>query len=339
MAESQRILVDEASKTAEARRLARRMASQNGLDETLAEQAAVVVTEACTNLLKHVGRGELIFNSGTEGMDAAPLLEIMALDQGPGIRNLAESLRDGYSTQGTAGHGLGAIVRLSKHADFYSVLGKGTAVLARWEGPASGHTSRASGQRLRISAVNLPKPGQEVSGDSWSVIEQDEYLTVMVADGLGHGMEAHIASSEAVRILRQNPDLAPKALLERCHQALRRTRGAAVAVASIDYSRARVTFAGVGNISGRIYSGCELRQNAVSVNGTAGQQCERMQEFYYPWPADGVLQLHSDGLASGASLEHYPGLALRDPSLIASVLYRDFARGRDDATVVIVKAA
>jgi hypothetical protein len=263
---------------------------------------------------------------------------MMALDQGPGIRNLAESLRDGYSTQGTSGHGLGAIVRLSKHADFYSVLGKGTAVLARWEGPASGHSALNPSHGLRISAVSLPKPGQEVSGDSWAAVQHGEDLMVLVADGLGHGMEAHLASSEAVRILRQNPDLEPKALLERCHQALRSTRGAAVAVARIDYGRQKVAFAGVGNISGRIYSGCQLRQNAVSVNGTAGHQTERMQEFYYPWPADGLLQLHSDGLATGASLEHYPGLALRDPTLIASVLYRDFARGRDDATVVIVKA-
>jgi len=80
--------------------------------------------------------------------------------------------------------------------------------------------------------------------------------------------------------------------------------------ARIDRRREKVTFAGAGNISGRIYSGSELCQNAVSVNGTIGHQTERMQEFYYPWPADGVLQLHSDGLSSRASLEPYAGLAL-----------------------------
>ncbi len=338
LGESQRVLVDEASKTAEARRVARKMAASIGLDETVAEQALVVVTEACTNVLKHAGRGELILHAAAAGGPGTPLLEALVLDQGPGIRNLSECLQDGYSTQGTAGHGLGAIIRLSKRADFYSVPGKGTAVLARWGGAANGHPARDQ-HRLQVSAVNLPKPGQEVSGDAWAVEQHGDQLTLLVADGLGHGMEAHLASTEAVRILRQNPDLRPKPLLERCHQALRSTRGAAMAIAQIDEAHGKITFAGAGNISGRIYSGSALCQNAVSVNGTVGQQTERIQEFYYPWPSDGVLQLHSDGLSSRASLEPYPGLALRDAALNAGVLYRDFARGRDDATVVIIKAA
>ena len=125
----------------------------------------------------------------------------------------------------------------------------------------------------------------------------------------------------------------------RVHQALRSTRGAAVAVARIDCLRGKLTFAGVGNISARIYAGSESRQNLVSLNGIAGHQCERIQDFSYAWPEDGLLVLHSDGLSTGTGLESYPGLAARDPALIAGLLYRDFCRGRDDATVVVAKAA
>ena len=103
--------------------------------------------------------------------------------------------------------------------------------------------------------------------------------------------------------------------------------------------RGKLTFAGVGNIAARIYAGSESRQNLVSLNGTAGHQCDRIQDFSYPWPEDGLLVLHSDGLSTGTGLESYPGLAARDPALIAGVLYRDFCRGRDDATVVVAKAA
>jgi hypothetical protein len=110
-------------------------------------------------------------------------------------------------------------------------------------------------------------------------------------------------------------------------------------VARIDYTRGKVTFAGVGNISARIYAGSQGRQNLVSLNGIAGHQCERIQEFSYSWPEDGLLVLHSDGLSTATGLESYPGLAARDPALIAGVLYRDFRRERDDATVVIAKAA
>ena len=61
-------------------------------------------------------------------------------------------------------------------------------------------------------------------------------------------------------------------------------------------------------------------------------------DFSYAWPEDGLLVLHSDGLSTSTGLESYPGLAARDPVLIAGVLYRDFSRGRDDATVVVAKA-
>lgn len=331
------MLIDEASKTAEARRLARNIANEMGWGETLAEHVSIVVTEACTNLLKHAQRGELIVHSVTEGLGPVPLLELLALDHGPGIDDLPRCLENGYSTSGTLGHGLGAIIRLSKHADFYSVPGKGTGILARWWNGGVPVWSASGG--FLVSAVNVPKAGEEASGDAWASVQSGDQLTVLVADGLGHGMEAHLASSQAVRMLRDNPQLGPQALLERCHLALRSTRGAAVAVARIDRAHQKLTYSGVGNISAKIYSAHRAGQHLVSVNGTAGHHTEKLREFSYPWPVDGVLQMHSDGLSSGAGVEAYPGLAARDPALIAGVLYRDFGRGRDDATVVVVKAA
>jgi anti-sigma regulatory factor (Ser/Thr protein kinase) len=339
VAESLRYVIDENSKTAEVRRVARKMAGEIGLDETVAEHVCIVVTEACTNLLKHAGRGEMILRSSTEGLEPSPLLEMMALDQGPGLNSLSDALRDGFSTGTSPGNGLGAIVRLSGDSDFYSIPKRGTAVLARWWTPVQPRVSALAVSPLRVSAMNVPKPGEDVSGDSWGSIQSGDDVVVLVADGLGHGVEASLASLEAVRMLRGNPDLAPKALLQRIHQALRSTRGAAVAIARINGAAGKLTFAGVGNISARIYSGVRPCQHLVSVNGTAGQQFETLREFSYPWPEDGLLQIHSDGLTTAAGLEDYPGLALRDPALIAAVLYRDFGRGRDDSTVVIAKAA
>lgn len=337
MPESLRLMIDEASKTAEARRLARNIATEMGWGETLAEQVSIVVTEACTNLLKHAQRGELIVHAVTEGLGPVPVLELLALDHGPGIEDLQRCLENGYSTSSTLGHGLGAIIRLSKYADFYSVPGKGTGILARWwNGPQPAVS--ASGGFL-VSAVNVPKTGEEASGDAWATVQSGDQLTVLVADGLGHGIEANLAASQAVRMLRENPQLAPQALIERCNLALRSTRGAAIAVARIDRAYEKLTFAGVGNISAKIYCAERASQHLVSVNGTAGHHSEKLREFSYPWPVDGVLQIHSDGLSSGAGVEAYPGLAARDPALIAGVLYRDFGRGRDDATVVVAKAA
>jgi hypothetical protein len=264
------------------------------------------------------------------------LLELLAVDQGPGMDNLDQCLRDGFSTGSSPGQGLGAIQRMSKQSDIYTLPGKGTVVLARWWRTHNGWKPVSEG---RIGAVNVSKTGEDVCGDSWGCTRTDQQIVILVADGLGHGMEAKLASSEAVRQLYENSELPPKVLLARVHDALRSTRGAAVAIAQIDLHRGKLTYAGVGNISARIYAGSAAQQNLVSLNGTAGHQCERMQEFSYSWPDNGLLVLHSDGLSSATGLESYPGLAARDPALIAAVLYRDFCRGRDDATVVVAKAA
>jgi anti-sigma regulatory factor (Ser/Thr protein kinase) len=330
------IFVEESSRTAEARRTARQMALDLGMDEGGAEHVAIVVTEACTNLLKHGRGGQILLQTNTEGAEAMPLLELLAVDQGPGMSNLDQCLRDGYSTGSSPGEGMGAIQRLSKQSDIYTLPDRGTVVLARWW---LSHNGWQPADGLRLGAVNVSKPGEEVCGDSWGCTKNDQQLTILVADGLGHGMEAKLASSEAVRLLYEYPELPPKALLTRIHDALRSTRGAAVAVAQLDLGRGKLTFAGVGNIAARVYSGSESRQNLVSLNGTAGHQCDRILEFSYSWPEDGLLVLHSDGLSTSTGLESYPGLAARDPVLIAGVLYRDFCRGRDDATVVVAKAA
>jgi anti-sigma regulatory factor (Ser/Thr protein kinase) len=333
VAESTRIPVEDISQTAGARRTARKMAAGIGFDTIRTEQIAIVVTEACTNILKHAGRGEILLNSKNE-QESGASLEMIALDRGRGMTNLEQCLVDGYSTGASPGVGLGAIVRLSAASDFYSLPGKGTAILARW----TTSTGEERPPSMQLGVVNVSKPGQEVCGDSWGAERRDDYFAVMVADGLGHGLEARTASSEAIRMLHTNPELLPKMLLERTHQALRGTRGAAVSIARVDYAKGEVSFAGLGNVSAQIYSGSQGGQHLVSMNGTAGHNGLRLREFRYPWPANGSLVFYSDGLLTGTGLAGYPGLALHDPSLIAGVLYRDFSRGHDDSTVVIAKA-
>jgi len=75
----------------------------------------------------------------------------------------------------------------------------------------------------------------------------------------------------------------------------------------------------------------------VSQHGTAGANKVRLQEFSYPFAADALLVLHSDGLKTAWDLAHYPGLTNHQPCLIAAVLYRDFVRGRDDTTAVVLR--
>jgi anti-sigma regulatory factor (Ser/Thr protein kinase) len=333
-----RVAMDESSQVSEARRIARKCALDLGLDANQAEQVALVVTEASTNILKHAGRGEVLITRSLSGSgDSIPGMEILALDRGQGIANLEQCMRDGYSTAGSPGQGLGAISRMSTGSDFYSISGKGTAVLARWT--VGKNSSPLRELDFEVGAVNVPKPGQDVCGDSWGAVYRDGHSTFLLADGLGHGLDASIASRAAVRVLYEQPDLDPKSMLKLVHGALRSTRGAAVAIARVEAAVGKVLFAGAGNVSAQVYAGARLEQHLISINGTAGHQMQQVRQFSYPWPKNGMLILYSDGLASATNLEAHPAIALRDPTLIAGLLYRDFSRGNDDATVLVARGA
>ena len=125
----------------------------------------------------------------------------------------------------------------------------------------------------------------------------------------------------------------PSAILERAHPLMRGTRGAAVSIAEINARTGTITYAGAGNISGRLISGIEDR-SLMSQHGTLGVQIRRLQDIGYPWPDHSLVVLHSDGLTAQWDPGTYPGLLQRHPAVIAGVIYRDFFRPRDDATIV-----
>jgi anti-sigma regulatory factor (Ser/Thr protein kinase) len=323
--------IGETSATAKARREATHLATTLGFDETASGKVAVIVTEVATNLVKHAVQGQLLVRALSR--DGLAGLEVMTLDQGPGMTNVNECLRDGYSTTGSPGTGLGAVMRLSDEFDIHSVPGKGTALVARlWlrNIPAASQPTQ-----LKIGVVCLPKPGEVVCGDAWAIEGVGGHCRALVVDGLGHGPDAAAASREAVNALRKHPHLEPAELIEVAHGVLRSTRGAAMAVAQFDFAQA-IKYSGIGNIAGVVMTPNSDR-HLVSHSGIVGHEMRKVQEFVYPWSQDALLVLNSDGLVTHWSLSHYPGLISRDPSLIAGVLYRDFTRGRDDVTVLVVR--
>ena len=184
--------------------------------------------------------------------------------------------------------------------------------------------------------VCLPVMTEEACGDAWALHQTRERALIMLADGLGHGPDAAEASAAAVDIFDNYSRNGPAEMIERMHATMLSTRGAAVAVTELLWDRRVVRFAGVGNISGRIFSR-DAFHNMVSYNGTVGLEARNIVEVTYPWPEDGLLVLHSDGLATHWNLDDYPGLRGRNPALIAGVLFRDYNRVRDDSTVVVIR--
>jgi anti-sigma regulatory factor (Ser/Thr protein kinase) len=326
------LVIDEMSQAAEARRRISELARRLGFDETSAGRVAIVVSEIATNLVKHAGEGRVIASRLEQ--DGCVGIEVLALDTGPGIADLRRSLTDGFSTSGSSGTGLGAIRRLSSSFDVYSLPETGSVLVSRlWRGRPGDEPRPAW---LEVGAVNLPKPGEELSGDGWAFLRNGSTCTIMVSDGLGHGIMAHEASDAALQVFNSHGLEPTEDVLQAMHVALHGTRGAAVGIARLDLDRRMVDFSGVGNVAGTIVTR-ESSRNTVSLNGIIGHSVRQFRKFEYAWPEGALLVLHSDGLGTRWRMESYPGLISRHPSVIAGVLWRDHRRGNDDSTVVVAR--
>jgi anti-sigma regulatory factor (Ser/Thr protein kinase) len=314
-----------------ARRAAVELAESIGMRETDCGKVAIAVTEMATNLFKHARHGKII--CAPMSHNGALGLRVLALDKGPGIPNVSAALEDGYSTYGSSGNGLGAVRRLATVFDLYSAPAVGTCILAEfWPNKKSTATP------IALGVVSLAMRGESVCGDGWGTRATGGHSFFMVVDGLGHGTFAAEAAREAERVLVDSHSTSAASILRDFHDALKKTRGAAAAIAEISQETGVLTYAGIGNISATVIHG-RSRRGIANHNGTLGHQMQKLQEFTVPWNDESILIMHSDGLGSKWDLDQYPGLAGKHPTIIAATLYRDFQRERDDVTVMAAKSS
>ncbi|MET8168673.1 ATP-binding SpoIIE family protein phosphatase [Streptomyces sp. NPDC005329] len=368
--------VHDSTRVRDARVAAESAAALAGLDRSRAADAALVATELATNLLKHARGGQLLVEAVAppSGRAGDLLVQIVAVDHGPGMSDVPAALGDGFSTAGSLGAGLGTCRRLADDFDLHSVPGRGTVALARIGGPARtrgrreptpgqasvqsagqtpeqapdqagaaapGDVSPASASlSVRVGGVNIPFRGAACSGDAWTCVRDRDLLTLMLADGLGHGPEAARASTTAVHEVRRSPHLPPAELLRLLDAALRGTRGAAVAVAQLDLRTGRLLFAGVGNVGARLREGDSWR-HLLSRPGIVGaHRPTTLPETEATWAEDRLLVLHSDGLPSRWAPPVDPRLLSCDPAVTAAATVRDAGSSarpvRDDTAVAVL---
>ena len=332
--------VREQSDIGECRRIAGRLAQTHGFDEEGVGKISIIATELATNLVRHGGGGEMLLQVLDDEM--TPQFEIMAIDRGPGMRDVADCMRDGYSTAGTSGTGLGATSRLSTEFDLFSEPGKGTIVLSR---VARRCSSDSTGSRrrpppgvapLEIGAVCVPLAGETECGDGWRVADNGQTVAMLVVDGLGHGPLAATAARSAAQAFEEQPIEEPVSVMQSVDRRLFGGRGAVGACARLRAPEGKLHYAGVGNISGVIVDPHRSR-GLVSLNGTLGLQSARGRQFDYDYSEDSVVVMHSDGLSARWHLTDYPGRCSKHAAVIAGVLFRDHARKRDDATVLVAR--
>jgi anti-sigma regulatory factor (Ser/Thr protein kinase) len=325
--------VVESSQVAQVRRLAMEIGRALGLSEQDVGRAALVATEAATNLVKYGKQGAMtvgpFFDQGSVGV------QLTAVDHGPGFPDFGAAARDGHSTGGSLGLGLGTMMRASDLFDSYTGADQGSAFLVR---VARGRVPPAAGAcGLAIGARRVPKRGETECGDAWAHAHCGRWERLCLVDGLGHGPLAAIAAREALAVFHAAGEAdTPATIIERCHAALKTTRGAVMAVAAVDAHAGRILFAGVGNIAGMLYSPSSSH-HLLSTDGIVGHNMRTVRVVERPWARGDSVVLSSDGLTGRWNLARYPGLVHRHPLLVASVLFRDFARDTDDATVVVAR--
>lgn len=325
----------ESSQIGDARRQAARLATSLDFDPLALGRLALVVTELATNLVRHASDGLLLI--GIYGQGQVATIELISIDRGPGMSDIDRSVADGVSTGGTAGNGLGAVRRTSSQFLIFSKVGFGSIIVARLTADNSLlNSTHQRGHELAYAGICIAAPGETVSGDAWACKQDASTASVLVADGLGHGPDAALAADTAARFFCEDVGSDPGTIIERCHGALRSTRGAAVAAIQIDLARQSLAFCGVGNIAARILSGTEDR-SLVSQHGTAGLQIRKVHAIDYVLPAHAVLVAHTDGIITRWDLKDVPELLACSPVMLAAHLVRNKFRGRDDATVVVIQ--
>ncbi|GIJ49489.1 hypothetical protein Val02_63750 [Virgisporangium aliadipatigenens] len=290
--------------------------------------AELVATELATNLLRHAVPGGWVLTRPVP----PDRVEILAVDRGPGIADVAAAVEGHVPEPKGLGCGLASVRRVSERFDVHTEKDRGTAVLSLVDvrrGRPEHAPRRWAGMSVGVT---------EACGDGWAVAEAGGCLAVAVVDGLGHGASASVAADAVLKAFALDPTDV-EGYVARAHEAARMTRGAAATLCVIDPDAEIVRYTAVGNVNGRVVGPSGIRGLATS-NGTLGLQATppKAQVRTLSWAPDSTLVLWTDGLSSRLELEGRADLLEHDPALVAAVLHRDHTRDRDDATVVVVRS-
>lgn len=316
---------------------ARRMGFSDGQRENM----VLVAAEMVSNQIKHAGgRGMLQI-----WQQPGPILDLVALDFGPGISNLSEAHQDGFSTSKTLGKGLGSIRGLSHESGIYTVPEvAGANADPRWHGcafwsrfsPGSKNPmdadARAQGYKIGLFARALTD--DRFNGDRIYMELNEGRLRWLHLDGLGHGELAQQATDHLADMLFLSHDVFE--VLKRVDRQLKLTRGAVAMLSDLDRNSMQAQIAGVGDMRAYCYVGDQLR-NITFAPGILGKEHKTPHVTEVNLDKESTVITASDGIRRNWDETTFPGLLKQHPQLIAYVLGNVLARASDDQSLCVVR--
>jgi negative regulator of sigma-B (phosphoserine phosphatase) len=191
---------------------------------------------------------------------------------------------------------------------------------------------------LELGIAERAIAGERRSGDRAVLVTYQGGALAAAIDGLGHGGDAADAAAVAAEVMSAHPDDDPAHLIDACHQALSRTRGAVMTLAWFDLEQGRLSWTGVGNVEGRlVHAGAgpgAPTEGALTKGGVVGYNLPTIRVTSTALERGDVMVLATDGIDSRFAEAITAGGTAQD---IADRVLERHAKAADDALVVVVR--
>ncbi len=307
-----------------------------GFSELKRENMLLVASEMVTNQVKHAGGTGMIQIWQQPG----PVLDMLALDYGPGIDNLEHAQRDGYSTVNTLGKGLGSIRRLSDESFIYTQ--QANAMVKKWNGsiflarfyPGSKEANGSGTPAIEVGLFSRSLSDDRYNGDRIYLHNTNGKLRWLHLDGLGHGEQAQAATANLAAHLAHCAT--PGELLEAVDRQLKDTRGAVAIACEINQIERSLNISGVGDMHAHLIDGNDM-QNLSFAPGILGKEHKMPAPFSHYLGKHSVVISCTDGIRRNWDVSNFTGLFQHHPQLIAYTLGNIMGRVSDDQSLCVVR--
>lgn len=311
------------------------IANRLGISDLKRENVLLVAAELASNNIKHAGGRGMV----QIWLQPGSVLDVVSLDYGPGITDIKQAERDGYSTSNTFGKGLGAIRRLSDESYIYTrtkTLGpitrwSGTVILARFH--IVPNKEQMLGKEVGLFSRSLSDA--RYNGDRIYLQKKGDRLRWLHLDGLGHGERAQIATSNLATHVLHNGGI--ESMLERVDRQLAATRGAVGIACEMDIAQRNLQLLGVGDMHAHLHDNDDIH-HITFAPGVLGKEHRSATPLRTRLTRRGVVVTASDGIRRNWDVGNFPGLFNQHPQLIAYTLGNIMGRVSDDQSVCVAMA-